>query len=241
METKGKDEKTYSVLDLLRTPKLRTRSLVLFYIWFAISIGYYGLTWQLTSLPGNKYLNFFIAGAVEFFAYTLVIFITKRFGRKRPLLAYFTMASVFMIGAGVIPYFTANSDWLYVASALAIAGKFAMGGLFSVIFLYTSELYPTIIRNIGMGACAFWTRVGGVVAPQLIVLGTGGHKSLPLIIFGVVTMIGGFLTLPLPETVETKLPDNIDDVERESVQDDEIKDNKEIDSIEIKPEDITKL
>lgn len=71
--------------------------------------------------------------------------------------------------------------------------------------------------------------------------GTGGHKSLPLIIFGVVTMIGGFLTLPLPETVETKLPDNIDDVERESVQDDEIKDNKEIDSIEIKPEDITKL
>lgn len=213
METNSKDDKTYYLLDLLRTPSLRTRSLILFYIWFAISIGYYGLTWQLTSLPGNKYLNFFIAGAVEFVAYTLVIYITKRFGRKKPLISYFTLASVFMIGAGVIPFFTSNSDWLYAASALAIAGKFAMGGLFSVIFLYTSELYPTVIRNIGMGACAFWTRVGGVVAPQLIVLGTEGRKSLPLIIFGVVTMVGGFLTIPLPETLGTKLPDNIDDVE----------------------------
>ena len=45
---------------------------------FSISIGYYGLTFTLTSFPGNKYLNFFIAGAVEFVAYTLVIYITKR-------------------------------------------------------------------------------------------------------------------------------------------------------------------
>ena len=33
-----------------------------------------------------------------------------------------------------------------LTSGLAISGKFAMGGLFSVIFLYTVELYPTIIR-----------------------------------------------------------------------------------------------
>ena len=45
---------------------------------FCVSIGYYGLTWTITGLPGNKYLNFFIAGAVEFVAYTMVIYVTKR-------------------------------------------------------------------------------------------------------------------------------------------------------------------
>ena len=39
-------------------------------------------------------------------------------------------------------------DKSYLTSGLAIAGKFAMGGLFSVIFLYTVELYPTIIRYV---------------------------------------------------------------------------------------------
>ena len=34
----------------------------------------------------------------------------------------------------------------HLSSGLAIAGKFAMAGLFSVIFIYTSELYPTVIR-----------------------------------------------------------------------------------------------
>ncbi|XP_060564193.1 organic cation transporter protein-like [Ruditapes philippinarum] len=195
-----KDVKQYSMLDLLKTPKLRKRSLVLFYLWFAISIGYYGLTWQLTSLPGNKYLNFFIAGCVEFVAYTLVIYITKRFGRKRPLLIYFMLASLFMISAGVIPFAFADVN-VYITSGLAIAGKFAMGGLFSVIFLYTSELYPTIVRNIGMGSCAFWTRVGGVIAPQIIVLNHFSNKSMPLILFGLVTLVGGFLKILFPRDV----------------------------------------
>lgn len=59
-------------------------------------------------------------------------------------MTYFLLAAVFMISAGVT--LAANVDMVYLSSGLAIAGKFAMGGLFSVIFLYTSELYPTIIR-----------------------------------------------------------------------------------------------
>lgn len=210
--TTDRDRKKYSFVDTLRTPQLRKRSIILFYIWFSISVGYYGLTWMLTGLPGNKYLNFFIAGAVEFVAYTLVIYITKRFGRKRPLLAYFSMASVCMVGAGIALAYLPHQ--VYLSSGLAVAGKFAMGGLFSVIFLYTSELYPTIIRNIGMGSCAFWTRVGGVVAPQILFLNEFGTKALPLILFGVTTALGGILTLLLPETLGSKLPDSISDVEQ---------------------------
>ena len=65
----------------------------------------------------------------------------NRFGRKFPLLVYFMLASLFLISAGLLPMFLDAST-----VGLAIAGKFAMGGLFCMIFLYTSELFPTVIR-----------------------------------------------------------------------------------------------
>lgn len=46
-----------------------------------------------------------------------------------------------------------------------------------------------------------------------------GNKTLPLVLFGILTLIGGFLTIMLPETLGRKLPDNIDDVELSGSQD----------------------
>lgn len=201
----------YTFMHLMKTPNLRRRSLVLFYLWFAISVAYYGLTWLMTGLAGNKYLTFFIGGAVEFVAYALVLPVTKIFGRKKPLIFYFFLASSTCITSGVL---LATNSAEIIATAFAIAGRFGMGGLFCIIFLYTSELYPTVIRNIGLGSCAFWTRAGGVVAPQIMLLEEfSDNKSVPLIIFGAVTLLGGILTFVLPETHGVKLPDTIEDAE----------------------------
>ncbi|XP_014677496.1 PREDICTED: solute carrier family 22 member 6-A-like [Priapulus caudatus] len=41
-------------------------------------------------------------------------------------------------------------------------------GNFNTVFVYTGEVYPTVVRNIGMGFCAICARVGGIVAPFLI-------------------------------------------------------------------------
>ena len=38
-------------------------------------------------------------------------------------------------------------------------------------------------------------------------------KKLPLLVFGVLSIVGGFLALPLPETRHRPLPETIDDVE----------------------------
>ena len=44
---------------------------------FVTSTGYYGIIFQITSLAGNKYLNFFIGACVEMIAYIFVIWIIK--------------------------------------------------------------------------------------------------------------------------------------------------------------------
>ena len=48
------------------------------------------------------------------------------------------------------------------------AGKFGASAAGSVIFIHTSELYPSEIRGTAMGLCALFGRIGGIAAPQVI-------------------------------------------------------------------------
>jgi len=66
---------------------------------------------------------------------------------------------------------------------------------------------------------SFAGRFGGILYPYINYLSktdaVGGHvgRQLPLVIFGVLSIVGGFLALPLPETRHRPLPETIDDVE----------------------------
>ena len=46
-----------------------------------------------------------------------------------------------------------------------MTGKFGISASFAIIYNFTAELYPTNIRNIGVGAGSFWARIGGILAP----------------------------------------------------------------------------
>ncbi|XP_048252017.1 solute carrier family 22 member 6-B-like [Haliotis rufescens] len=208
----------YAFLTLLKTPRLRKRSLILFYQWLAVSVGYYGLTLRITSLKGNKYIIFLIGASVEMAAYLLDIIIMKYAKRRYSVVTFALLAAVTCIVAGALPSGkTASELHLTLSTGFAIVGRFAVAALFSLYFLYTSELYPTVIRNIGMGTCAFWTRVGGVIAPQINSLGHYTSESVPVIVFGVMMLISGILAIMLPETHLQQLPDTIDDIEGEKL------------------------
>ena len=36
---------------------------------------------------------------------------------------------------------------------------------FTEVFIYTTELYPTSMRNAGLGATSMWARISSMVAP----------------------------------------------------------------------------
>ena len=44
-------------LYIFRLPTIRLRALVLFFIWFSVSLCYYGITYFVPNLYGDKYLN----------------------------------------------------------------------------------------------------------------------------------------------------------------------------------------
>ena len=59
-------------------------------------------------------------------------------------------------------------DTAALSTGLALVGKAAVVSCFCCIFIYSSEIFPTVIRTVGVGACAFWGRVGSLLAPQIL-------------------------------------------------------------------------
>ena len=56
-------------------------------------------------------------------------------------------------------------------------------------------------------------RIGGIIAPLILILGDY-WQPLPLIVFGSVAVIAGLLVLLLPETKGKTLPETIEEGEQ---------------------------
>ena len=79
-----------------------------------------------------------------------------------------------------------------------------------MVYLYTTELFPTSIRSTAIGACSTIARIGGIVA--LLMQGISYvWPPLTMLIFGLMAIIGGILAAHFPETINDKLPQNMDE------------------------------
>ncbi|XP_049952003.1 organic cation transporter protein-like [Schistocerca serialis cubense] len=199
----------YSIIDMMKHSKLRRRTLNIFFIWFANNATYYGLSWNTSNLGGNDYINFLIAGFVEVPAYTFLLFSLNKWGRKKILCSSMIIAGVSLFAATAVPQ---GTSWLVVT--FAMLGKLAITASYGTIYIFTAEQFPTVVRNVALGASSTCARMGGMAAPYINVLNTI-WRPLPLLIFGTVSTTAAFLALILPETLNRKLPDTIEDMEEQ--------------------------
>ena len=82
---------------------------------------------------------------------------------------------------------------------------------FGMIFLYSSEIFPTSVRSRGLSLSSLMARVGGVAAPFVGSLDKHLGAKIPLAIFGTVAISAGMLAYFLPETRSKKIPDTIEE------------------------------
>ncbi|KFP79072.1 Solute carrier family 22 member 13, partial [Apaloderma vittatum] len=97
-------------------------------------------------------------------------------------------------------------DQPVVTTVLAIIGKFTSTASFSTSYIYAAELFPTVIRQTGVGLCSTMARVAGVIAPLMLLL-SQYHRAIPMAIFGSVPVVVGVLCFLLPETRGADLAD----------------------------------
>ncbi|KAF4533496.1 hypothetical protein B566_EDAN000981, partial [Ephemera danica] len=175
---------------------------------FVNSGSYYGLSWNTSNLGGNDYINFVISGAVEIPGYTFLLLALNRWGRKATLCRAMLVGGSALLLTLFVPQ---DMSWLLIT--LAMIGKMAITASYGAVYIFSAEQFPTVIRNAGMGTSSTMARVGGMLAPVVNLL-SDYWKPFPLIIFGGLTFLAGVLALLLPETLNRKLPETIEDGEK---------------------------
>uniref|UniRef100_A0A1B0GPP7 Major facilitator superfamily (MFS) profile domain-containing protein n=1 Tax=Phlebotomus papatasi TaxID=29031 RepID=A0A1B0GPP7_PHLPP len=196
---------SYSVLDLFRTPRLRKITIVLVLIWMAISLVFDGHVRNVGSLGLDIFFTFTVAAATEFPADTLLTLTLDRWGRRWLACGTMVFSGVFSLLATVVPV------GVYSAT-LAILGRFAVNISYNIGLQYAAELLPTVVRAQGIAFIHIMGYVASIVAPFVVYL-SNIAISLPLVVLGIIGIIGGLLSLFLPETLNHELPQTLADGE----------------------------
>ncbi len=152
----------------LFTPGYRTRTIMVWVLWFTVLLGYYGITTWMGKLLVDK--GFTVTKSIEFVllmtlwgvpGFFSAAYLVERLGRKISVIGY-----VLLSGAAAYFYGQASSQ-----AGLIIAGafmQFFFFGMWSVLYAYTPELFPTRARATGCGTASSWGRIGGLIGPAVV-------------------------------------------------------------------------
>uniref|UniRef100_A0A8D1Y6N5 Solute carrier family 22 member 13 n=1 Tax=Sus scrofa TaxID=9823 RepID=A0A8D1Y6N5_PIG len=177
---------------------------------FVDSLVYYGLGFKVGDFGLDIYLTQLIFGAVEVPARYSSIFMMERLGRKWSQMGTLLLGGLMCIAIIFVP-----ADLPVVITVLALVGKFATAAGFTVSYVYSAELYPTVIRQTGLGLVGIPSRIGGILTPFVIMLDEY-HAAAPMLIYGILPIGAGLLCALLPETRGQSLKDTIHDLEQKS-------------------------
>ncbi|MGY3601661.1 putative MFS transporter [Bradyrhizobium sp. USDA 4341] len=154
------------------------RTTMLWTLWFFALLGFYGLTTWLGALLQAK--GFPITKSVF---YTILIslagipgflvsaWLVESWGRKA------TLVMNLLCGAIACHFYGSAAD----QTQLIIAGlcmQFFLFGMWSALYAYTPELYPTHVRATGTGFASAIGRIGSLIGPYVIgvILPAGGTE-----------------------------------------------------------------
>jgi OCT family organic cation transporter-like MFS transporter 4/5 len=189
-------------------PALRQRLVSMAYIFCVTSMVYYGLSLNVGSLSGSIYMNTFISGIVEFPSHAFAQVCVDILGRQKTLFLLMGTAAVGVLSSAM---FRGSTQVL-----VSMIGRFGIAGSFNMIYLYTTELFPTIVRSSCLGTCSLAARVGGIIAPGII-LAQAISAAVPPVVLGLVAGSACMVTLSLPETQGVIIEESLADAARQDM------------------------
>ncbi|MCS0494847.1 MFS transporter [Ancylobacter sp. MQZ15Z-1] len=156
------------------------RTVMIWTVWFFALLGFYGLTTWLSALlqeagfsvmkSVSYTITISLAGVPGFIAAAILL---DKWGRK-------PTAMLMLVGAAVAAYFYGNAPSVTLLIAYGLAMQFFLFGMWSVLYAYTPELYPTRSRATGAGCASAVGRIGSLLGPYVIgvVLPTLGNHGV---------------------------------------------------------------
>ncbi|XP_075948105.1 solute carrier family 22 member 7-like [Anarhichas minor] len=201
-------DKKYTIVDLFKTPNMRKLSICSGIVWFGVALTYYGISLNITGFGLDPYLTQIIFAFIEVPMKIVLYFYLEKAGRRSG-----EMGTLLLTGLSLFINIFVAKDKLAIRTVVAVLGKAMSEASFTIIFLYTTELFPTVIRQNGLGYTSFLARLGVSISPLIMLLEDVWHL-LPAIIYCIVAVGSGLVSWLLPETLNVRLPESIEDIEK---------------------------
>ncbi|GLV31843.1 uncharacterized protein CBL_07603 [Carabus blaptoides fortunei] len=202
------DEQKSTAFDLVRTKRMRVKTLCLSLNWFVIALEYFAMAQYIGQIGGNIFLNIGAAGLFQVPGNFLLIWLMNRFGRKASLIFSYVVC---FVPCFIIAFLPSEPTW--PTTMMGCIGMMGISMSFSNIYIYSTEMYPTVVRNSGMGLSSMIARIGSMISPFITQL-QEFRPWIPAVVLGTFPVISSLVTLIfLPETLNVHMPDNIEEAD----------------------------
>ncbi|CAF0795542.1 unnamed protein product [Brachionus calyciflorus] len=205
-KTEKKENFLTLVKSFIKYPNMAVLFFTVLFNWLVNNFVFYGVSLKSIDLGVNPYLSFAISASVEILAYFSTILLIEKFGRKIPYLTFLLCAGLSCLSHVFITQ-------VEIGLLMAMIGKFCVSASYAILRLYSNEVFPTSIRTSCIGICSMFSRIGVILAPFIIQLGENGWRPMPFLIFGICAVSGACSTIFLPETLNRKLPETIEEAQ----------------------------
>lgn len=194
-----------SPVDLFRTPNLRKNIIIMSFNWLVCCYCFYGVSHYISHLTGDIFINVVAGGSVSLIGTLMSIVLMNFLGRKPLVMFCHFCCSACLFTIGVVPEGTAS----VVAGSFGVLFSFIV---FVVVYLYCTEMFPTVVRNAALGIASMSARAGAMLAPFVVDFRQYGQWCAP-VAFGLMPLLAMVLCVWMPETKGCELMTTIEEGE----------------------------
>ncbi|XP_064484010.1 solute carrier family 22 member 7-like [Ornithodoros turicata] len=205
---KKEDSLRVTPIYLFTSPLLRVRCSLLFFTWFGTAFSFYAL--KMTTVVQEKWWASIASAAVPSPLIAIAYLAINRGGLKITLVATFG----FLVCCGAVLVARYSSRLLNLTNAVVVVARGATYIALTANHIYTAELFPTILRSLGVCTAYSFGGVGGATA---IALTASQDIISPHMTMALLTVLMSFAVLallPLPRSHSQPLLNTMKDLER---------------------------
>ena len=199
--------KSVNILDLLATFQTAMLTVSFIVSWLCAFSVYYSIAYNVENFVGNLYLNSALLAMADF-ANVFAFVAMDGLGRR---LSVVLGTFLITIACALIPF----TEPLYGGSiqiGFAFIVELSASATCNVLYLYTAEVYPTVLRSTGFSLCSAISRIGLTLSPFLISWNYGIYDCGKYIAMASASFLSGVLMFfYAPESVGKPLPETLTD------------------------------
>jgi hypothetical protein len=159
-----KNEVVYGILELILTPDQRWILIIMAFNWFVMTLTLYGINFNVSNFGTNPFLTGVIIYLSESLGQMLCLYFILNYGFRNTLCGCYILSAVTLTFLNLFDTDTHSFTKFF----FIFLAKFGVSGVNICNYIFTAEMFPTLMRVAAMSFCSLMSRFGGISSTIVI-------------------------------------------------------------------------